>query len=215
MFAAAHEWTLPDALAARPARFAGLADGKAAGARPLYDRLAGGLLDAAAQGESIAFLQQAIQQVEPDASDLPASPDGLSGWMHDSVRRAGDSYRAYLQARKAGAPRRYFHNRAHALHFLRAVAPTKLVDGAWLCGLLAHAHNPRFTDLVATYVEELGEGRADKNHVLPYRQLLKRHGLSPLHGLPDALYTQGLIQLALGWNADHFLPRDHRLQPGP
>ena len=86
------------------------------------------------------------------------------------------------------------------------MAPTKLVDGAWLYGLLAHARNPRFTDLVATYVEELGEGHADKNHVLLYRQLLERHGLHPLHGLPDVCCTQGALQLALGCNAGEFLP---------
>ena len=86
------------------------------------------------------------------------------------------------------------------------MAPTKLVDGAWLYGLLAHARNPRFTDLVATYVEEFGEGHADKNHVLLYRQLLERHGLHPLHGLPDVCCTQGALQLALGCNAGEFLP---------
>ncbi len=154
----------------------------------------------------MAFLRQALHDTQADESGLPESPGELADWMHESAQCAGASYRDYLQARKAGAPRRYFQNRAHALYFLRTVAPTKLVDGAWLYGLLAHAQNPRFTDLIATYVEELGEGRADKNHVLLYRQLLERHGLNPLHSLPDAFYTQGVLQLALGWNADEFLP---------
>jgi hypothetical protein len=39
-----------------------------------------------------------------------------------------------------------------------------------------------------------------------YRNLLSRYGLDPVDGLPDALYEQGLIQLALGWNAQDFLP---------
>ncbi len=174
--------------------------------RQLYDRLAGGPPDDSARGDAIAFLRQALHAAQADQTDLPDSRDGLAAWMHESAQRAGTSYREYLEVRKAGAPRRYFQNRAHALYFLRAVAPTKLVDGAWLFGLLAHAQNPRFTDLIATYVEELGEGRADKNHVVLYRKLLERHGLNPLHGLPDALYTQGALQLALGWNADEFLP---------
>ena len=86
------------------------------------------------------------------------------------------------------------------------MAPTKLVDGAWLYGLLAHWRNARFPDLVRTYVEELGEGAPDKNHVLLYRDMLARHGLEQLHDLPDDRYQQGLIQLALGWNAEIFLP---------
>jgi len=206
MFVAAHEWTLPRDAAA------GLAATHRHGAMPggstrqLYDRLAGGPPDEAARNASLAFLRQALQQVAADDSDLPDSPHDLTAWMHQSAQRAGDSHRDYLQSRKAGAPRRYFQNRAHALYFLRAVAPTKLVDGAWLYGLLAHAQNPRFADLIATYVEELGEGRADKNHVLLYRKLLERHGLNPLHGLPDGFYTQGVLQLALGWNAGEFLP---------
>lgn len=72
------------------------------------------------------------------------------------------------------------------LYFLRAVAPTKLVDGAWLYGLLPHWRNARFADLVRTYVEELGEGAADENQVLIYRKLLSRHGLDPLDDLAPA-----------------------------
>ena len=208
MFVAAHEWTLPSDAASGPAasprRMATPNDNDRT--RQLYDRLAGGPPDDSARDDAIAFLQQALHASQADPSDLPDSPDSLAAWMHQSAQRAGVSYHDYRQARKTGAPRRYFQNRAHALYFLCAVAPTKLVDGAWLHGLLAHAQNPRFTDLIATYVEELGEGRADKNHVLLYRKLLERHSLNPLHGLPDDFYTQGVLQLALGWNADEFLP---------
>ena len=206
MLVAAHEWTLPSDVAsghtASPRRMATLDNSM----RQLYDRLAGGTLDDRAKDDATAFLRQALHKGQADPTDLPDSPDGLAAWMHRSAQRAGAIYREYLQARQSGSPRRYFQNRAHALYFLRAVAPTKLVDGAWLYGLLAHAQNPRFTDLIATYVEELGEGRADKNHVLLYRKLLECHGLNPLHGLPDAFYTQGVLQLALGGNADEFLP---------
>ncbi|MDB5750605.1 MAG: hypothetical protein JWP65_1026, partial [Ramlibacter sp.] len=77
---------------------------------------------------------------------------------------------------------------------------------AWLYGLLPHWGSPRLGDLVRTYVEALGEGAADKNHVVLYRSLLARYALDPLDDLPDALYEQGLIQLALAWNAEEFLP---------
>jgi hypothetical protein len=72
--------------------------------------------------------------------------------------------------------------------------------------LMAHAGNPRFADLVRTYLEELGDGAIDKNHVVLYRSLVARYGLDPLDDLPDALYHQGAVQLALGWNAEAFLP---------
>ena len=75
---------------------------------------------------------------------------------------------------------------------LRSVAPTKLVDGSWLYGLLPHWQSPRLADLVRTYVEELGEGAVDKNHVVLYRNLLASHALDPLDDLPDALYEQAL-----------------------
>ncbi|RZJ24353.1 MAG: iron-containing redox enzyme family protein, partial [Haliea sp.] len=138
--------------------------------------------------------------------DLPASADALETWMHEGAQRATAAYGRYLDERQAGAPRRYFSNRAHAMYFLRAVAPTKLVDGAWLYGLLKHWRNPRFSDLLRTYVEELGDGAADKNHVVLYRALLARYGLDALDHLDDALYTQGVIQLALASNAEDYLP---------
>lgn len=93
-----------------------------------------------------------------------------------------------------GEPRRYFRNRAHALYFLRGVAPTKLVDGAWLHGLLPHWHEQRFQGLVRTYLEELGEGVPAQNHVLIYQRLLARHGCDDLDGLMDALQARGWIR---------------------
>jgi len=126
--------------------------------------------------------------------------------MHASAETAKAKYSIYLNERKAGAPRRFFANRAHALYFLRTASPTKLVDGAWLYGLMAHWQNPRFSDLVRIYLEELGEGAPDKNHVVLYRQLLARHGLEPPLELEDKFYEQGIIQLALAFNAEEFLP---------
>ena len=207
MLVAAHEWTLPHEQAACPAPSRTLMrapQDRRTG--QLYHRLATGAPDEAARSESAAFLRQALQQAQADKGVLPESPHDLAAWMHNSAQLASANYRAYLAQRKAGGPRRYFSSRAHALYFLRAVAPTKLVDGAWLHGVLTHWQNPRFANLITTYAEELGEGRADKNHVLVYRKLLERHGLNPLPDLPDGFYMQGVLQLALGLNADEFLP---------
>lgn len=174
--------------------------------RGLYERLAAGDPDAATRAEAAAFLRGKLQQLADLPSELPARPAGLVGWMEENTRAVHAQYAEYLEQRKAGAPRRFFGSRSHALSFLRCVAPTKLVDGAWLYGLLPHWSSPRMADLVRTYVEELGEGAADKNHVVLYRSLLARYALDPLDDLPDALYEQGLLQLALAWNADEFLP---------
>jgi hypothetical protein len=153
-----------------------------------------------------SFLDAQIARTAGLPCDLPSTPQELASWMHTGAQRATAAYGHYLEEREAGAPRRYFSNRAHALYFLRAVAPTKLVDGAWLYGLLKHWRNPRFSDLLRTYVEELGDGAADKNHVLIYRALMGRYGLDSLEGLEDRMYTQGVIQLALACSAEDHLP---------
>ncbi|RYX96626.1 MAG: iron-containing redox enzyme family protein [Comamonadaceae bacterium] len=175
-------------------------------ARALYDGLLKGSPDDATRLAARQLLQRSIASLDDADCNLPESPDGLLDWMRHSAHEANGKYRAYLEERKSGAPRRYFGNRAHALYFLRNVAPTKLVDGSWLYGLVAHWQNPRFSDLVLTYVEELGEGQPDKNHVVLYRKLLERYGLDPVDGLPESAYLQGALQLALGWNAEEFLP---------
>lgn len=173
---------------------------------PLYDRLANHIPGAQEREAAAEFLRAALQEVAHAEDEMPDDPAGLGPWMEANVQKVHGQYQAYLEARKAGSPRRYFLNRAHALYFLRNIAPTKLVDGAWLYGLCAHAGNSRLSDLVTTYVEELGDGQDDKNHVKLYRALLETYGLDPVGELPDALYQQGLVQLALGWNAQEFLP---------
>jgi hypothetical protein len=183
-----------------------LADTDGAPLAGLYRRLADGIPDAATRQEAAALLRAELSAVDDAACELPASPDDLQSWMEANTRSVHAAYAAYLEERRAGAPRRYFGNRAHALFVLRGIAPTKLVDGAWLYGLVRHWRNPRLADLVRTYVEELGEGAIDKNHVVLYRGLLARYGLDPLDDLDDGLYRQGLLQLALGWNAEDFLP---------
>jgi hypothetical protein len=141
-----------------------------------------------------------------EACDLPDSPDALLQWQQGNLDRTGEAYQRYLAERKGGAPRRYFHSRAHALYFLRAVAPTKLVDGAWLYGLLPDSANPHFSDLLFTYVEELGDGDPGRNHVLLYRRLIEALGIVDWCEQPDDSYVQGALQLALAACTDALLP---------
>lgn len=156
--------------------------------------------------ESRAFLQAGLQQVAGMACDLPADPQALYDWMDERHQAVGDRYAAYLEARKAGAPRQYFSSRAHALYFLRGVAPTKMVDGSWLYGLVHRWQDDRFHGLIKTYLEELGEGRPQDNHVVMYRQLLASQGCEHWNDLDDELYRQGTLQLSLAHNAPNFLP---------
>jgi len=157
-------------------------------------------------GAGAAFLRAQIAAVQHISADLPPTLAQLPAWIEARSEAVGIEYREYLAARKNGAPRRYFHNRAHALNFIKAAAPTKLVDGSWLYGMLAHWDSPDFHPLIKTYLEELGEGAPSKNHVTIYRKLLATHGIDNWELLSDDHFVQGAIQLALGQNADRFLP---------
>ncbi|MFC0251827.1 iron-containing redox enzyme family protein [Massilia consociata] len=156
--------------------------------------------------EARAYVEDQIAAVQALPADLPGSLADLPAWVQQRTDAVGAQYREYLAARKNGAPRRYFSCRAHALYFIKAVAPTKLVDGAWLYGLLKHWNNPAYHELIKTYLEELGEGAPSKNHVTIYRKLLATHGCDGWESLGDEHFVQGAIQLALGHHADSFLP---------
>jgi hypothetical protein len=161
---------------------------------------------AAAREASRTFLAAQIEVARAEPCELPDAVWQLQGWIQGRAESVGIAYREYLAARKNGAPRRYFTNKSHALYFLKGVAPTKLVDGAWLYGTLAHWDNPDFHPLIKTYLEELGDGVPDKNHVTLYRRLLAAHGCEHWETLPEDHFVQGAIQLALAHNADAFLP---------
>jgi hypothetical protein len=153
-----------------------------------------------------AFLNQQLTQAQHAACDMPDKPEHLEDWIAHSVSSVAEQYAAYLASRHAGEPRRFFTSKSHAMYFIQHVAPTKLVDGAWLYGLLAHWSDYRFHGLVRTYLEELGDGDPALNHVSLYRKLLADLDCEPGDSLPDDLYLQGAIQLSLGMNSAQFLP---------
>jgi len=160
-----------------------------------------GALDAARR-----HLDISIEKIQPLECDLPATLAELDHWIEHNTAQVGAQYQHYLAGRNAGAPRAYFATKSHALHFLKAVAPTKTVDGAWLYGLVKHWNDGRFSSLIRIYLEELGSGLPDKNHVVLYKKLLAAQGCEKWENLPDTHFVQGLIQLALAHHADHFLP---------
>ncbi len=152
------------------------------------------------------YLAKQLRNVASYRTDLPEQVAGLQAWSDANTRSVGTQYRHYLDTRKAGGDRLYFMNKAHALYFLKRVAPTKLVDGSWLYGLLSRWQEPRFLPLIQTYLEELGEGLPDKNHVVLYKKLLALHGCQQWSVLGDDYFVQGAIQLSLAEHAAHFLP---------
>lgn len=173
-------------------------------AKSLYLAL---LDDPASAADAIApFLREQIGAASVLPVDLPEDMSTLDAWSREHVASVGEAYAQYLQERKAGAPRRYFSTRSHALHFIRAVAPTKLVDGAWLYGLLPSWDNLAARGLIRTYLEELGDGVAAQNHVVLYQKLLAAHDCDSVDTLEDTHYVQGAIQLALAHGAQEFLP---------
>jgi len=176
------------------------------GARDVVALLGGARVDASALRVGKNYLAGQIEQVAELECDLPGDPAQLVAWIEKRAQHVGEQYEQYLASRRGGAPRRFFGSQAHALYFLATVAPTKLVDGAWLYGSLRCWNNPIARPLILTYLEELGDGVAEMNHVAMYRQLLARHD-GDMH-LPqdDRFHVQAAIQLALGHHADELLP---------
>ena len=176
------------------------------GARALYEALLTPAADPLVRSRAREFLGAQLAAAEQLPCALPASPGALLDWVRDEARQTTEHYAEYLQRRRDGGPREYFSCPAHALYFLRGVAPTKLVDGAWLYGLLPHWQDPRQLPLIRTYLEELGSGDARFNHVLLYRRLLAENACDDLDPLSDEHFLQGAVQLAFAQLADDFLP---------
>lgn len=175
-------------------------------AQTLYDTLLQVQPSASCVDQAHEWLDTQLAQADRLECDLPKDPAALPAWLARRNAAVGEQYAAYLAERQAGGPRRYFSCKAHALYFLRGVAPTKRVDGAWLYGLSRHWHDVRYAGLITTYLEELGEGDPRANHVAMYERLLTEHGCDSVEGLTDEQYVQGAIQLGLAFGGDRFLP---------
>ena len=174
--------------------------------RRLYRELMRDQPEASALQRGEDFLRHQLAATDRLESDLPEHPDDIGDWIAANTALVGQRYRHYLAARKAGGPRQYFSSKSHALYFLKSVAPTKLVDGAWLYGLTPYWSDARFTALIRIYLEELGDGVPERNHVLLFKRLLAAHGCEHWENLSEDHYVQGVIQLALARHAGDFLP---------
>ncbi|MEO7580307.1 MAG: iron-containing redox enzyme family protein, partial [Massilia sp.] len=179
---------------------------KSAAVKPLYFALSERYVEPAASEAAAAWLRHQLDRVDRDGNHLPQGADAFAALAQAHSETVGQQYHHYLAERKAGAPRRYFATRAQALYFLQGVAPTKLVDGAWLFGLLPRWREPGVRPLITTYLEELGNGVPENNHALIYRELLEEHGCNQWQALGDEYFVQGLVQLTLARHAHDFLP---------
>lgn len=176
------------------------------GTRSLYEALLTATPAPAALTCAREFLSEQLAAAQQLPCPLPDHPTAWLDWVREEATRTTERYADYLQRRRDGGPREYFTCLAHALYFLRGVAPTKLVDGAWLYGLLRHWQDVRMLPLVQTYLEELGSGEARFNHVVLYRRLLADNACEDLDDLSDEHFFQGTVQLAFAHLADDFLP---------
>ncbi|MET0855362.1 MAG: iron-containing redox enzyme family protein [Telluria sp.] len=177
-----------------------------ASVRQLYLSLSERDIEQADAAAAADWLRARLDEAPAAAPVLPKGAEQFAEWSAAHTEAVGEQYKQYLAERKAGAPRRFFSNRSHALNFLKGVAPTKLVDGAWLFGLLQHWEQGAMRPLITTYLEELGNGVPEKNHVVIFQQLIDAHACAQWQGLPEDHFIQGLIQLALAYNAEQFLP---------
>ncbi|MCL1090172.1 iron-containing redox enzyme family protein [Shewanella profunda] len=165
-----------------------------------------GQIDELSGSISRGFLLEQLSVAAAIHTDFPAEMRSLPDVLRSAHDQVAQDYQCYLDERGTGSPRRYFSCRSHAMYFLRTVAPTKLVDGAWLYGLLQSWQDPRLAPLIRTYLEELGCGNLLQNHVQIYKRLLARYGCDKWQDGPNEHFTQGAVQLALAHNADEFLP---------
>ncbi|WP_426178056.1 iron-containing redox enzyme family protein [Massilia sp. TWR1-2-2] len=177
-----------------------------ASVRQMYLSLSERDVEQAAMLQAADWLRATLDATPYGLPQLPQGAEQFAAWAAAHTEAVGEQYKQYLAERKGGAPRRYFTNKAHALYFLKGVAPTKLVDGAWLFGLLQYWEQGAKRPLITTYLEELGNGVPGKNHVVIFQQLIDAHGCAQWQGLPEEHFLQGLIQLALAYNPQQFLP---------
>ena len=193
-------------LPSRPVPSIGVTAPDLSGAKVVYHALAVAEPDARAIAAGTEFLRRQLDLAARQAIDFPASIEQMPDWFAAQLDAVGSAYQHYLAGRKGGAAPRFFTSRAHALNFLQVSAPTKLVDGAWLAGLLPRWADPDFGTLIRIYLEELGEGVPEKNHVALYRKLITTHACDQFAALDERFYVQGAIQLALAHCGAAFLP---------
>lgn len=174
--------------------------------RQLYQTLSRQQPDAQARKMAREFLDASLIEAARLPQGLPAELNELQGALEKRAAGLSRDYRAYLKERHKGQQRRYFNNKSHALHFLQAIAPTRMVEGAWLYGFLRFWRDAQFAPLCKIYLKSLGEGREQCNQVRLYQHMLDSNGCQQWQQMDEQYYVQGLIRLALGHHVEDYLP---------
>jgi len=158
------------------------------------------------RADSAGFLAAQRALTQEVRCDLPFHPHHVMLWVEARQAQVQRQFERYLAGRKTGDPRWLLTSRAHALYFLRVVAPSCMVDGAWLYGLTRQWQHPLWAPLLDDYLQRLGMGQAADNWVAQYRALLLSQGCDDWKTLEDACFTQGAVQLALAANSEACVP---------
>jgi len=164
------------------------------------------LRERADREQARAFISRAIDEVAEVPCALPDDPATWADWLADRNREIEAQHQRYLDARRAGAPRRHFATRPSARRFLSHAAPALMAEGAWLYGVLRHWELDALEPLVHIYLEYVGKGVPDWNRVLRARQLLATQGCVNWQDQEDELFVQGALRLALSCCGDAMLP---------
>lgn len=150
------------------------------------------------------------------------TPDKLRNWVDESDATIMKEFEEYSLRRADGGPRELLQERSDATRWLRAQAPLRYVDGAWLGHLsrvdVPWEHVAVVRKLWQTLSEELGDGDVNKHHTRLYAQLLKslspdspnadsHEFLTDRHGANDDLiWRSAVLQLIISLFHRDFLP---------
>ena len=175
----------------------------------------------------ISFLDEAVASAlqTPESGILSLneySKATASAYLQREEAAISEEWEQYLSRRRAGSPRELFGTRDDAIIWLKAAAPVKFVDGAWL----GHVHmittpfplRHVTKDAWQVMSEELGDGDVEKNHVYLFSRLLDSIGVHLPRGdsvdfahqslgLDDIhSWKAGLAQLLISLFPHDFLP---------
>lgn len=157
--------------------------------------------------EAANYLRSQLELAAARPPSLPQRYDELAAWITHDAQTAADAYHRYQVAREYGAPRRHFANSAQARQFLREAAPARLADGASLYGVVERWDDTDFQPMIASYLEQLGNGVPDRNRFLLYRDLLAGQAAGTAAGeLEPERYRSAAVELALAHGGENFLP---------
>ena len=182
----------------------------------------------AARNQLIAFFAETLDTAfkeRPHDSILNLdtySREGLIAFMRDRDEQVNHQWEEYVGRRRKGGPTELFKDQDGARWWLRQIAPTKYVDGAWL-GYINDTTLPfALRDVIKNswqvLSEELGDGDLDKNHAQVYRELMKSVTLDlpaadtaefilPQQGMNQpAVWKSALTQLLISLTPHEFLP---------